>query len=126
MKTQQTVILIFVLSLISSSIANRKHIVKVAPDGELRYEPNYLDIKIGDTVTWVWEDSFHSVTQGLPGICARHPMGWDSGYQREKGFIWSIQFDTDKGYAPGDKIHYFCNVGIHCNQGMKGIISITR
>lgn len=41
--------------------------VQVAPGFAFVFSPSSVTIQPGDTVTWVWEDSLHSVTAGTPG-----------------------------------------------------------
>lgn len=41
--------------------------VEVAPGGDFSFSPSTVSIQPGDTVTWVWRDSHHTVTSGTPG-----------------------------------------------------------
>jgi plastocyanin len=45
--------------------------VTVAPNGTHSFSPSSVSIHVGDTVAWVWEGNFHTVTSGTPG----HPDG---------------------------------------------------
>ncbi|HEY3663838.1 MAG TPA: plastocyanin/azurin family copper-binding protein [Chthoniobacterales bacterium] len=62
--------------------------VDVAPGGQLMFSPSTVSIRAGDTVTWTWRASGHSVTSGTPG----KPSGlFDSGVN-SSGFTFSHTF----------------------------------
>src|ERR1044071_5327099 len=72
--------------------------VNVAPNHSLSYDPFSVSIQPGDTVTWVWQASDHSVTSGSPD----QPSGlFDSGI-KTSGSSFSFTFTT-----PGT-IFYYC------------------
>ena len=87
--------------------------VQVGLGGDI-YTPSSVTINANDTIHWVWDDDFHSVTSGVPGS----PNGiWDSGVHNT-GFEFSRAFPTS-GTFP-----YFCSVhGGCCN--MKGSIIVS-
>jgi plastocyanin len=87
--------------------------VQVGATG-LTYTPQDVQIQVGDTVQWVWDDTFHSVTSGTPG----HPDGlFDSGIL-STGATFSFTFTN-----PGT-FNYYCSPhGICC--GMIGSVTVT-
>jgi len=88
--------------------------VTVGPSGQLVFSPATETIKVGDTVKWTWESSFHSSTSGTPG----HPDGmWDSGILNS-GATFSFTFTTAGTFA------YFCTVHGSCCT-MIGSITVT-
>ena len=36
--------------------------VHVGPAGKMTFEPDFVSIAVGDTVQWIWDTDFHSVT----------------------------------------------------------------
>src|SRR5262245_37319081 len=82
--------------------------------GGLKFTPQNVSIKVGDTVQWTWAANMHSTTSGTPG----NPDGkWDSGIQNS-GFTFSQTFTT-AGTFP-----YFCTPHGACC-GMIGSVSVT-
>ena len=69
-------------------------------------------INVGDTVTWMWDDSFHSTTSGAcpNGNCAPDGM-WDSGVRTSLPSTFSFTFTT-AGTFP-----YHCSVHLSFMQG---------
>jgi len=63
------------------------------------YSPASATIAPGDSVTWVWDGSFHSVTEGTPGGGA---PAFDSGVKSSGKF--GHRFNT------AGTVHYFCTV----------------
>lgn len=82
--------------------------------GGLKFTPQNVTIKAGDTVQWVWAASDHSSTSGTPG----HPDGiWDSGVQNS-GFVFNHTFSATGTFA------YYCTVHGGCC-GMIGSVTVT-
>ena len=53
--------------LIGGSVAIAEtHVVTVAPGGSMTFSPSTLNIATGDTVSWQWAASGHTVTSGTP------------------------------------------------------------
>lgn len=69
-------------------------------------------INVGDTVIWMWDDSFHSTTSGAcpNGNCAPDGM-WDSGVRTSLPSTFSFTFTTT-GTFP-----YHCSVHLSLMQG---------
>jgi plastocyanin len=88
--------------------------VDVAPGGSLVFDPGFVSIQPGDTVTWTWKSNDHSVTSGTPGA----PTGlFDSGI-KNSGATFSRTF-TDPG-----TISYYCLPHGACC-GMIGFVSVA-
>ena len=85
------------------------------------FSPNPVDVKIGDTITWVNEDSvFHTVVSGNPSSGGETGKVFDSGLSgptalTTKGKTFSHTF-TEKGEFP-----YFCQ--LHPTMTGKVIVS---
>ncbi len=88
--------------------------VNVAPNHSLTYDPFTVSIQPGDTVTWIWQGSDHSVTSGSPD----QPSGlFDSGI-KTSGSSFSFTFTT-----PGT-ISYYCTPHGSCC-GMVGSVVVA-
>ena len=85
------------------------------------FSPNPVNVKIGDTITWVNEDSvFHTVVSGNPSSGGETGKVFDSGLSgptalTTKGKTFSHTF-TEKGEFP-----YFCQ--LHPTMTGKVIVS---
>ncbi|HEY3663229.1 MAG TPA: plastocyanin/azurin family copper-binding protein [Chthoniobacterales bacterium] len=88
--------------------------VTVDPTGNFTYEPYNVSIQPGDTVTWNWGTTGHSVTAGTPG----HPSGlFDSGVLKT-GATFTYTFPGAGTY------NYYCTPhGVCC--GMVGIVTVA-
>jgi plastocyanin len=82
---------------------------------EFRFEPESLNVRAGDTVTWTNHGRLpHTTTSGIDG----KPDGiWDSGHI-ERGHSFSRVFAEPGTYR------YYCTP--HWRLGMKGIIVVTK
>jgi plastocyanin len=88
--------------------------VEVGPGGALIFDPGFVSIQPGDTVTWTWKSNDHSATSGTPGA----PTGlFDSGI-KNTGATFSHTF-TDPG-----TISYYCVPHGACC-GMIGFVSVA-
>jgi plastocyanin len=88
--------------------------VDVAPGGQLIFSQASVSIQVGDTVTWTWQASGHSVTSGVPGAASGL---FDSGI-KSSGSTFSHTF-TDPGTFP-----YFCLPHGACC-GMTGSVTVA-
>jgi len=88
--------IVSLLALFSSLAAQAATVtVIVGPGGSMSFSPDSVSIAVGDTVEWVWDSSFHSVTA--------FDKNFDSGIQNPP-FTFSHTF-TQAGSFP-----YFCLV----------------
>jgi plastocyanin len=88
--------------------------VDVAAHGQLQFSPSSISIQVGDTVTWNWRASGHSVTSGTPGS----PNGlFDSGI-KNSGTTFAHTFTAAGSFG------YFCMPhGLCC--GMTGTVNVS-
>ena len=108
-------LLLFLLFAANPVARAATSMVQVAPAGALIFSPFSVTIQPGDTVTWVWEDSRHSVTAGTPG----HASGlFDSGVENA-GFTFSFTFPN-----PGTFSYYCTPHGACC--GMVGSVIVAE
>ena len=80
------------------------------------YNPQSVNANVGDTITWIFSSTHHTVTEGLACVSNK---GFDSGIQNTGTFKYTITPDRED-----TTINYFCRVGSHCLQGMTGGISV--
>ena len=108
-------LLLFLLFAANPVARAATSMVQVAPAGALIFSPFSVTIQPGDTVTWVWYDSMHSVTAGTPG----HATGlFDSGV-KNAGFTFSFTFPSPGTFS------YFCTPHGACC-GMVGSVIVTE
>ena len=96
--------------------------VTVGPGGALRFDPNPVNISVGDTVRWTWDSSGHSVTSGHP--CAADSQYWSPDDMNcaafnlsNQGFVYQHTFSRAGAYS------YFCLA--HCTLGMTGVVNVS-
>ena len=88
--------------------------VQVGAGGN-KFTPQNVDIKVGDTVHWVWVSGTHSTTSGVPGNADGM---WDSGTH-------STPFTFDFTFLTTGTFNYFCMPhGLCC--GMIGTVTVTE
>ena len=88
--------LVFLLALFSSLAAQAATVtVMVGPGGSMSFSPGQVSITVGDTVQWVWEGEFHSVTGS--------DKDFDSGIQ-------SAPFTFSRTFVTAGSFSYFCKV----------------
>ena len=93
--------------------------VNVGPGGNNTFDPPTLTIGAGDTVTWTWQSSGHSVTSGTACVadntfCSPLGVTCNLGATSAAGATYSHFFGAF-GTFP-----YFCTP--HCGAGMTGSI----
>lgn len=102
--------------------------VAVGPEKRLRFEPETVEIGVGDTVTWEFESEGHNVTS-KPGASPKceNPDGaepfasyeGDSHFSiNEVGTTFSHTFDVAGEYV------YVCTP--HAGQGMVGTVVVSQ
>jgi plastocyanin len=83
--------------------------------GGLKFTPQDVSIKVGDTVHWVWVSGTHSTTSGVPGNADGM---WDSGTH-------SAPFTFDFTFLTAGTFTYFCSPhGLCC--GMIGSVTVAE
>ena len=96
--------------------------VTVGPGGALTFDPDPVNISVGDTVQWTWGSSGHSVTSGHPcaadsQFCSPDDMNCASIILSNQGAVYSHTFTRPGAYS------YFCSV--HCIVGMTGTVNVS-
>ena len=71
--------------------------VAVGPGGGITFDPDNLNISVGDTVRWTWFSDFHSVTSGEPctpdgQFCSPGQYELRSGNPFQQGLCLRIHF----------------------------------
>jgi plastocyanin len=97
------------------------HMVTVGPQGNIVFAPNALTICKGDTVTWTWGSTGHSVTSGAnctadSVFCSPNDTNCAAGTTSSSGVMYSHTF------AASGSFPYFCSP--HCASGMTGTITV--
>ncbi|KNC98513.1 uncharacterized protein SPPG_06209 [Spizellomyces punctatus DAOM BR117] len=104
----------------STSGAATTHTITVGQGGQ-KFTPETLSIAKGDTVMWMWAGGPHNVKQTADKDSCT-PM--DGGFQStnlQTGGMFSRTFGANE---TTDRIWYVCTVGNHCQNGMKGLITL--
>src|SRR5215467_14781268 len=89
--------------------------VTVGPVGnELTFDPDTINIGVGDTVRWTWASNSHSVTSGTSctadgQFCSPNNTNCDAAVLNDTGFVYEFTFSQPGTY------HYFC--ALHCFAG---------
>jgi plastocyanin len=85
--------------------------------GGLVYAPNSVTAAVGDTVTFTFGGSFHSVVEStFDAPCTAKAGGFSVGAQSTAATFTINVTSTDP-------IYYYCSVAAHCSDGMVGIIN---
>jgi len=96
--------------------------VTVGPNGQLRFEPQGLDISVGDTVRWTWASNFHSVTSGS-SCAANNQFCSPNDTNCSAGTLSNTNFFYQHTFTQAGSFSYYC--AAHCNQGMIGVINVV-
>ena len=88
----------------------------------ITFEPDTLNIAVGDTVNWVWQVGFHNVESGVAGV---HDGIFRSGDPANTPNSFSVTFDASflaANPVPGNSYDYYCVV--HEAFGQVGQINV--
>src|SRR5438093_866110 len=96
--------------------------VTVGGGNGFQFVPDTVNISVGDTVRWTWDNSGHSVTSGLPcaadsQYCYPDNMNCAAGILSNQGTVYQHTFAVPGAY------HYFC--ASHCVIGMTGVVNVS-
>nr|KAJ3403517.1 hypothetical protein HK105_004064 [Polyrhizophydium stewartii] len=95
------------------------HQVSVAPG--LKFSTPDLSVSVGDTVTWSFGASPHTVTQVTTATtCTNRTVGGFDSKQLVAPNKFSQTFTK-----PGN-FWYICTVGNHCTSGMRGVVRVVN
>ncbi|KAI0747628.1 Cupredoxin [Daedaleopsis nitida] len=95
------------------------HQVTVGGIGILKYDPESITADAGDTVTFIFKQKNHTVTQStLDSPCVQAPDGFDSGFVPVPDEQTS-NFTVARFTVPDTKpVWVYCRQANHCQQGM--------
>jgi plastocyanin len=90
--------------------------------GGFTFDPDELNISVGDTVRWTWFSNNHSVTSGAcdaadSQFCSPDDMNCAAGILSNTGTVYEHTFSAPGVYA------YFCDA--HCLSGMTGVVNVS-
>lgn len=103
------------LSLLASLAFAATSVVEMSG---LKFLQPDITIKVGDVVTWKFESKAHSVTQVADAkTCTPLKGGFDTGSVKS--------VDVSKTFTEAGTFYYVCNVGPHCNLGMRGVVTVV-
>ncbi len=96
--------------------------VAVGPNFTFVFDPDTVNISVGDTVRWTWGSSGHSVTSGQPCVadsqyCSPDDMNCANGILSNSGTIYEHTFTRPGTYS------YHC--AAHCIIGMTGTVNVS-
>ena len=98
--------------------------VTVAPNGTLTFNPNTVNISVGDTVRWTWAASGHSVTSGNSTTCTADGMFCSPNNTNCTTCVTSnIGFVYEFTFTQAGNFSYHCCV--HCTFGMIGAVNVS-
>jgi plastocyanin len=97
-------------------------IVDVQVGPSFAFDPDTVNISVGDTVRWTWAGSGHSVTSGPPceadsQYCSPDNQACASGILSNTGTVYTHTFVEPGVYS------YFC--AAHCSLGMTGVVNVS-
>ena len=107
---------LFLFSLATTAVAQTTHIVDVGVPNN-QFTPEFLEIRVGDTVRWVW-------VQGRHNVVSDHGA-FDSGSSVRPPFDFSVLFDDSlvaNFPVPGGQYTYYCWPNL--TQGMVGTVAV--
>jgi plastocyanin len=99
--------------LLATSALAASYTIKAS---DFKFEPAYLEIQVGDSVTW----------EGLKGHDITEASAKDSCTKKASGLKFTPSTATDVVFeTPGD-FDYYCSIafGFHCKMGMKASIKV--
>lgn len=110
---------ILAAAIAGSSVQAEDHVVQVITDNEngiVSFEPKFLRVEEGDTVTWINTiDDLHNVITYPDGF-PKGSEGFESPYLEAAGESWSYTFETKGTYQ------YHCIP--HVLMGMRGVVTV--
>ncbi|MFC3478596.1 plastocyanin/azurin family copper-binding protein [Halobacterium litoreum] len=101
--------------------------VDAGPEGRLRFDPEDVDIALGDTVRWTFRSPGHNVTS-LPGASekCRNPEGAEpfASYEGDAHFsINDVGEVFEHTFEVAGEYVYVC--APHAGQGMVGTVTVS-
>ena len=90
--------------------------VTVAPEGSFRFDPESLEVSVGETIEWVWADGGHNVSPGSQPDGGNW-SGKDEQFAYDEGTTHRHTFEATGTYE------YVCQP--HQTSGMVGSVTVT-
>lgn len=102
--------------------------VAVGPEKRLRFEPEHVDVSVGDTVVWEFESAGHNVTSH-PDASPKceNPEGAEpfTSYEDEQHYaINEVGTTFEHTFEVPGEFVYVCTP--HAGQGMVGSVTVTE
>ena len=102
--------------------------VAAGPEGRLRFEPEDVELTVGDTIRWTFESPGHNVTS-LPGASekVRNPEGAEpfASYEGTQHFsIEEVGTTFEHAFTVAGEYVYVC--APHADQGMVGTVTVSE
>lgn len=92
--------------------------VEVAPDGQLRFDPETAEIQVGESVRWIWRGDGHNVTPGtIPDGATWDGSEGSPGETHDAGHEYVHAFETAGTYE------YYCDP--HRSLDMTGAVEVV-
>ncbi|CAG8483871.1 2743_t:CDS:2 [Paraglomus brasilianum] len=110
----------FLLATVLITTTFAQNLVINVGEGGLKYNPASITAAPGSTITFVWINTIpHSVVQSDSADSCTPTVG---GFNRQMkaGESWVLKVPTDR-----PKVWFYCNVSTHCQQGMKGVLTVS-
>lgn len=89
-----------------------------------------VDVEPGQTVTWVYRDSFCDQFNTPPLVCPGHEVRFEDeglvGFMPARSGPTSVSWTAPADAAPGSALNYFCTVSNHYVFGMTGALRIVE
>lgn len=91
--------------------------VVVGPDASFRFEPDTVEIAIGETVRWLWDSQGHNVRPGdVPSESDWSGTPGDDSDTYKSGYVYTHAFEVAGEYG------YYC--APHRTSGMTGTVVV--
>ncbi|KAL1919638.1 uncharacterized protein VTP21DRAFT_1569 [Calcarisporiella thermophila] len=108
------------LAILASPSLAKMVEIEVGKGGQKYFPPESRSLHVGDMIMFKFVAGMHSVTQAAKvGSCDRAEGGFDSGVQMA-GSSFNITLEEKHVGEVG----FFCTVGMHCQNGMKGSLQV--
>lgn len=112
----------------NTSTESGSTVVDVGPEGRLRFDPEDIEVAVGDTVEWVALSEGHNVTSH-PDAAPRceNPEGADpfTSYEGDDHFaIMDVDERFSHEFTVAGEYVYVCTP--HAGQGMVGTVVVTE
>jgi plastocyanin len=109
----------------TTTVAPACEVVEVHLAG-VSYTPSTINVRIGDSILWIWDSGFHNVASSTDQVACIDSgvfrLGDINGNPVSAPFNVTLFINTPQ-FTPNTTIPFVCDV--HCVFGMRGIINIA-